>query len=108
MTNNEPIPYKRRRRQPSIDMSIDVNQQSAEAPKSASSNKVTRANKTKQAKSESSVINSEVTPAKPKPLQKRKKPIPAKHATQSSGDKGNSKGPIPAKRRRRQPSTDSI
>ena len=118
MTNNEPIPYKRRRRQPSIDMSIDDSQQSAEASKLASSTKVPLANKTKKAKSESSVAHSEVTPAKPKSVQKSKKPTPAKHTTQLSSDKvssdkansdkGNNQGPIPAKRRRRQPSTDSL
>ena len=106
--NNEPIPYKRRRRQPSIDMSVEVSQQSAEAAKSVSSNKVTRANKTNKAKSESSIVSNNVRPTKPKPMQKSKTLTQAKHATQSSGDKGNSKGPIPAKRRRRQPSTDSI
>ena len=106
--NNEPIPYKRRRRQPSIDMSVEVSQQSAEAAKSVSSNKVTRANKTNKAKSESSIVSNNVRPTKPKPMQKSKTLTQAKHATQSSGDKGNSKGPIPSKRRRRQPSTDSI
>ena len=105
--NNEPIPYKRRRRQPSIDMSVEVSQQSAEAAKSVSSNKVTRANKTNKAKSESSIVSNNVRPTKPKPMQKSKTLTQAKHATQSSGDKGNSKGPIPAKRRRRQPSTAS-
>lgn len=108
MTNNEPIPYKRRRRQPSIDMSVEVSQQSAEAAKSVSSNKVTRANKTNKAKSESSIVSNNVRPTKPKPMQKSKTLTQAKQTTQSSGDKGNNQGPIPAKRRRRQPSTDSL
>ena len=106
MTNNEPIPHKRRRRLPSNQPS---NQSSNEATKSAHKPK---ASTTYEKKAPKPAVAANIAQAKPvakaaqtqsaTPNSKSDKAQPALISTPT----GN-KGPIPSKRRRRQPSSDT-
>ena len=106
MTNNEPIPHKRRRRLPSNQPS---NQSSNEATKSAHKPK---ASTTYEKKAPKPAVAANIAQAKPAakaaqtqfatPNSKSDKAQPALISTPT----GN-KGPIPSKRRRRQPSSDT-
>lgn len=104
--NNEPIPHKRRRRQPSVEVSHNVN--NAET-KDAAHHEPAPAKYVKKA---------------PKPAMKTRKPrksaeamVTQKASIKTSPQTDNQsvadtlpehKGPVPAKRRRRQPSTDKV
>ncbi|WP_250163510.1 hypothetical protein [Psychrobacter sp. WY6] len=126
--NNEPIPHKRRRRQPSVD-SINlasntetqvttnndvkaVAKYAKKAPKPAAqpTNKTDiPAKKTAERKKVAKVT----TPASAKKPTKATEAKSAKTSQAANGNVGTSsvndnKGPIPSKRRRRQPSTDNV
>ncbi|MDN3399593.1 polynucleotide adenylyltransferase PcnB [Psychrobacter sp. APC 3426] len=142
--NNEPIPHKRRRRQPTVDSAntvnragsasnvekqpADNNDQAAakyakKAPKPA-----TQSNGKANTKAEKTVEHVEVTPKNksenktetnkattPSKARKSAKTTEAKSAKASqaanskvgSSNVTDNKGPVPSKRRRRQPSTDN-
>ena len=101
--NNEPIPHKRRRREPSVAISANneptsktATKYAKKAPKPAEQFKRdvdTKAKKT-VARTESTTENKPAKTTKPKPN---------KHAQVD-----NEKGPVPSKRRRRQPSIDNV
>ncbi|WP_299185969.1 polynucleotide adenylyltransferase PcnB [uncultured Psychrobacter sp.] len=101
--NNEPIPHKRRRREPSVAISANnepasktATKYAKKAPKSAEQFKRdvdTKAKKT-VARTESTTENKPAKTTKPKPN---------KYAQVD-----NEKGPVPSKRRRRQPSIDNV
>ena len=126
--NNEPIPHQRRRRQPSVvstDISSNVGEHATQSSKSAIADYEKKAPKT----AEQVATNAK---AKPQPrTQSKSKPAKAsnsassdkaakisnneeqgnasqKSASSKSVDKSaNDKGAVPAKRRRRQPSSDT-
>ena len=126
--NNEPIPHQRRRRQPSVvstDVSSNVGEHATQSSKSAIDDYEKKAPKT----AEQVATNAK---AKPQP-RTQSKSKPAKASNSASSDKaakisnneeqGNAsqkstssksvdksasdKGAVPAKRRRRQPSSDT-
>ena len=126
--NNEPIPHKRRRRQPSVD-SINlasntetqvttnndvkaVAKYAKKAPKPAAqpTDKTDiPAKKTAERKKVAKVT----TPASAKKPAKTTEAKSAKTSQAANGNVGTSsvndnKGPVPSKRRRRQPSTDNV
>ena len=112
--NNEPIPHKRRRRQPSVEVSHNAN--NAET-KDAAHNEPAPAKYVKKAPKPAAQSSD-------KPATKTRKPRKSAEATatqkasiktspqpdsQSVADTlPEHKGPVPAKRRRRQPSTDKV
>ncbi|PKG34593.1 polynucleotide adenylyltransferase PcnB [Psychrobacter sp. Sarcosine-3u-12] len=145
--NNEPIPHKRRRREPTVDVDNSAstaeksptsdNGQNAKkyakkAPKPAAqpaSNANTKAEKTVEHVEASpenktgtnKATNKATTPAKAKRSAKTtgSKSANSKTVTSKASDKVNgnkatdikvtdNKGPVPSKRRRRQPSTDNV
>ncbi|AMN48606.1 polynucleotide adenylyltransferase PcnB [Psychrobacter sp. P2G3] len=124
--NNEPIPHKRRRREPTVEKQpADNNDQTAakyakKAPKPA-----TQSNGKANAKAEKTVEHVEATPKNkastnkattPAKARKSAKTTEAKSAKASqaanskvgSSNVTDNKGPVPSKRRRRQPSTDNV
>lgn len=98
--NNEPIPYKRRRRQPSTasqamtTTSVDATEQKKEVPKVAD-NATAKTSVTANKRGSSKQANQTGRSAKVASNEK------AAHLI-------SSQGPIPSKRRRRQPSTDTV
>ncbi len=115
--NNEPIPHKRRRRQPTVDSTNSVELQSKndkeqsiakyarKAPKSVATS-ASPADTT-----EAKTVACEGTKKAATPT-KAKKPVKAKTEQVDSNQAPavkvtDDKGPVPSKRRRRQPSTDS-
>ncbi|WP_350642698.1 polynucleotide adenylyltransferase PcnB [Psychrobacter sp. HY3-MNA-CIBAN-0198] len=141
--NNEPIPHKRRRREPTVDVDNSAStaeksptsdngqtakQYAKKAPKPATqpaSNANTKAEKTVEhveASPENKTgTNKATTPAKAKRSAKTtgSKSANSKTVTSKANDKVNgnkatdtkvtdNKGPVPSKRRRRQPSTDNV
>ncbi|MGP4862890.1 polynucleotide adenylyltransferase PcnB [Psychrobacter sp. T6-5] len=113
--NNEPIPHKRRRRQPTVDSANSVELQS-KADKEQSTAKYARKAPKSAATSASStdtteVVEREVTKKVATPA-KARKPVKAKTEQVASNQEPavkvtDDKGPVPSKRRRRQPSTES-
>ena len=128
-TNNEPIPYKRRRRQPSsapdvvVSNADDVNR-SAPAPKSVVAEPTGSTDSKPNATSAKRVSNRQAAPkttaakadnshkiatAAEAQVDAKKASKPSKARDKkiaSQGDGATNKGPVPSKRRRRQPSTD--
>ena len=118
--NNEPIPHKRRRRQPTVDSANSVELQS-KADKAQSTAKYTRKAPKSVAKSASSTATTEAKTVAREVTKKVATPAKAKQsvkATTAKTEKAasnqapavnvtNDKGPVPSKRRRRQPSTES-
>ncbi|MGP4715829.1 polynucleotide adenylyltransferase PcnB [Psychrobacter sp. T6-6] len=119
--NNEPIPHKRRRREPTVD-SIDSTQVQADdkAPATATAKYAKKAPKqVAQSTGKADVkeaTNTEAkkvaTPARAKRPAKTTTDKPAQPSQMASDQLSaikvtESKGPVPSKRRRRQPSTDN-
>ena len=133
--NNEPIPHKRRRREPTVNSASNVEKQPTDnndqtaakyakkAPKPA-----TQSNGKANTKAEKTVEHAEATPKNksenkastnkattPAKARKPAKTAEAKSAKTSQAANGkvdsskvtDNKGPVPSKRRRRQPSTDN-
>ena len=127
--NNEPIPHKRRRRQPSVDntnLADSVEAQvtgnkdekvaakyTKKAPKSAAQS-TSKAEKTVErtettTRTKTAGANKASTPAKAKTTEAKpanSKTVANKKAAASKVN--DNKGPVPSKRRRRQPSTDNV
>lgn len=115
--NNEPIPHKRRRRQPTVDSTNSVELQS-KADKEQSTAKYARKALKSVASSaspadttEAKTVAREGTKKAATPT-KAKKPVKAKTEQVDSNQAPavkvtDDKGPVPSKRRRRQPSTES-
>ncbi|BFM01549.1 hypothetical protein Psyaliredsea_01960 [Psychrobacter alimentarius] len=119
--NNEPIPYKRRRRQPTVDSANSAQLQS-KGDKEQSTAKYARKAPKSVAKSmneggttDAKTVEREVTKKAATPA-KAKKSVKATTAkteqvasNQAPAAKAtDDKGPVPSKRRRRQPSTESV
>ncbi len=116
--NNEPIPHKRRRRQPTVDSANSVELQS-KTDKEQSTAKYARKAPKSVATSASSAdttesVEREVTKkaARPAKTKKSVKATTAKTEQAASNQAPavkvtDDKGPVPSKRRRRQPSTES-
>ena len=120
--NNEPIPHKRRRRQPSVD-SINL-ANSTETPVTVNNNDKAAAKYAKKSpKPAAQPIDKADIPAKKTAERKKvakvaipasaKKPAKTTEAKSANGNAGTSsandnKGPVPSKRRRRQPSTNNV
>ncbi len=120
--NNEPIPHKRRRRQPSVD-SINL-ANSTETPVTVNNNDKAAAKYAKKAPKPAAQPTDKVDiPAKKTAERKKvakvatpasaKKPAKTTEAKSANGNAGTSsvndnKGPVPSKRRRRQPSTNNV
>ncbi len=121
--NNEPIPYKRRRRQPTADSANSVELQSKgdkeqstakyarKAPKSVAKS-VNEGGTTGAKTVEREVTKKVATPAKAKKSVKATtaKTEQVKQVTSNQAPTAKAtddKGPVPSKRRRRQPSTES-
>ncbi|HCT72441.1 MULTISPECIES: polynucleotide adenylyltransferase PcnB [Psychrobacter] len=120
--NNEPIPHKRRRRQPSVD-SINL-ANSTEAPVTVNNNDKAAEKYAKKApKPAAQPTDKADIPAKKTAERKKvakvatpesaKKPAKTTEAKSANGNAGTSsvndnKGPVPSKRRRRQPSTNNV
>ncbi|MGP5210947.1 polynucleotide adenylyltransferase PcnB [Psychrobacter alimentarius] len=121
--NNEPIPYKRRRRQPSVDSTNSVDLQSKgdkeqstakyarKAPKSVAKS-VNEGGTTDAKTVEREVTKKAATPAKAKKSGKattaKTEQVKQVASNQAPAAKAtDDKGPVPSKRRRRQPSTES-
>ncbi|SJN43024.1 polynucleotide adenylyltransferase PcnB [Psychrobacter sp. JB385] len=121
--NNEPIPYKRRRRQPSVDSANSVELQSKgdkeqstakyarKAPKSVAKS-VNEGGTTDAKTVEREVTKKAATPAKAKKSVKattaKTEQVKQVASNQAPAAKAtDDKGPVPSKRRRRQPSTES-
>ena len=128
--NNEPIPHKRRRREPTVEKQpADNNDQTAakyakKAPKEIvqrngkAEKTVARVEATTGTKSENKAETNKATtpakarkPARPTEVKSAKTSQAAKDKVGSSKATDNkvsdNKGPVPSKRRRRQPSTDN-
>ena len=127
--NNEPIPHKRRRRQPSVDNtnladSVETKvtgnkdekvaaKYTKKAPKSAAQS-ISKAEKTVErtettTRTKTAGANKASTPAKAKTTEAKfanSKTVANKKAAASKVN--DNKGPVPSKRRRRQPSTDNV
>ena len=120
--DNEPVPYKRRRRQPSVELAIEDSKNttttvnySKKEPVAVDSfeAKVSARKKATNDKADSSKLFTTTRANKPNkvtPLletQSDVKQVVKANGSEGSPPKGASnKGPVPAKRRRRQPSTD--
>lgn len=121
--NNEPIPHKRRRRQPTVDSSNNVAMQKAtdseqttakyekKAPKPvAESSDQTQAKARKPRRSKKASI--EVSSAEANPIETTSRKVSAAKTSQAVNSQTattnvtDNKGPVPAKRRR-QPNTDN-
>ncbi|OXL19651.1 polynucleotide adenylyltransferase PcnB [Psychrobacter sp. DAB_AL32B] len=113
--NNEPIPHKRRRRQPTVIESADIVAEASSAKKAtatdANSNEKAAGKYAKKAPkpvthSADEVVNKAQKPAKASTAK------PAKTSQVASptvvSNMNNSKGPVPSKRRRRQPSVNDV
>ncbi|MGO3119633.1 MAG: polynucleotide adenylyltransferase PcnB [Moraxellaceae bacterium] len=106
--NNEPIPYKRRRRQPTVEQAS--NDESVEVAAAKKSPKVAKKYAKKVPKTAESSTDNAVSDAK-KPTQAVKRKSASSKAGSSQAITGvlsNDKGPVPSKRRRRQPSTENV
>ena len=118
--NNEPVPHKRRRRQPTVDSANGVELQS-KADKEQSTAKYARKAPKSVAQAASSDATTEAKTVAREVTKKAATPAKAKQsvkATTAKTEKAASnqapavkvtddKGPVPSKRRRRQPSTES-
>ncbi|MGO2213430.1 polynucleotide adenylyltransferase PcnB [Psychrobacter alimentarius] len=112
--NNEPIPHKRRRRQPSVEVSHTVNnaekkdavhnepttaKYAKKAPKPATQSSDKPATKARKSRKSAEATATQKTSVKTSP----------QTDSQSVADAlPEHKGPVPAKRRRRQPSADKV
>ncbi|WP_201633883.1 polynucleotide adenylyltransferase PcnB [Psychrobacter immobilis] len=121
--NNEPIPHKRRRRQPSVDntnLADSVEAQvtgnkdekvaakyTKKAPKSAAQSTGKAEKTVERTGTKTAGANKASTPAKAKKPAKTTETKPANSKAAASKVNDN-KGPVPSKRRRRQPSTDNV
>ena len=115
--NNEPIPHKRRRRQPTVDSTNSVELQS-KADKEQSTAKYARKALKSVASSASPADTTEAKTVAREGTKKAATPTKVKKPVKAKTEQVNSnqapavkvtddKGPVPSKRRRRQPSTDS-
>ncbi|MEK6200039.1 MAG: polynucleotide adenylyltransferase PcnB [Psychrobacter sp.] len=120
--NNEPIPHKRRRRQPSVDSinlanstetQVTVNNNDKAAAKYAKKAPKPAAQPTDKADIPAKKTAGRKKVAKVATPASAKKPAKATEAKSANGNAGTSsvndnKGPVPSKRRRRQPSTNNV
>ena len=115
--NNEPIPHKRRRRQPTVDSTNSVELQSKNDKEQSTAKYARKAPKSVATSAspadttEAKTVAREGTKKAATPT-KVKKPVKAKTEQVNSNQAPavkvtDDKGPVPSKRRRRQPSTDS-
>lgn len=115
--NNEPIPHKRRRRQPTVDSTNSVELQSKNDKEQSTAKYARKAPKSVATSAspadttEAKTVAREGTKKAATPT-KAKKPVKAKTEQVDSNQAPavkvtDDKGPVPSKRRRRQPSTDS-
>ena len=119
--NNEPVPYKRRRRQPtvastnnadSVEAQVEI-QEAKRAPKPAAKYAKKAPKSSAQStdktdiKANKSAKVTDAKSAKANPAAK-KQPAARKVNDTTSKNISNNKGPVPSKRRRRQPSTDNV
>ena len=115
--NNEPIPHKRRRRQPTVDSTNSVELQSKNDKEQSTANYARKAPKSVATSAspadttEAKTVAREGTKKAATPT-KAKKPVKAKTEQVDSNQAPavkvtDDKGPVPSKRRRRQPSTES-
>ncbi len=115
--NNEPIPHKRRRRQPTVDSTNSVELQSKNDKEQSTAKYARKAPKSVATSAspadttEAKTVAREGTKKAATPT-KAKKPVKAKTVQVDSNQAPavkvtDDKGPVPSKRRRRQPSTDS-
>ena len=115
--NNEPIPHKRRRRQPTVDSTNSVELQSKNDKEQSTANYARKAPKSVATSAspadttEAKTVAREGTKKAATPT-KVKKPVKAKTEQVDSNQAPavkvtDDKGPVPSKRRRRQPSTES-
>ncbi|MDE4454328.1 polynucleotide adenylyltransferase PcnB [Psychrobacter sp. DAB_AL62B] len=113
--NNEPIPHKRRRRQPTVIESADIVAEVSSAKKAT----VTDANSNEKAAGKyAKKAPKPIAQPVDKVVSKAQKPAkasttkPAKTSQVASptvvSNMNNSKGPVPSKRRRRQPSVNDV
>jgi poly(A) polymerase len=123
--NNEPIPHKRRRRQPTVDSANSVEGQGDDSKEQATAkyakkapkevtNSVSEADTADVKTVEREVVKKIAAPAKTKKAVKAPASKPAQ-TSQAASNRApaakvtdNNKGPVPSKRRRRQPSTDNV
>ena len=118
--NNEPIPYKRRRRQPTVDSTanVDSTENQVEIQEAKRTPKPTAKYAKKAPKSVAQPIDTvdtkastsaKVTAAKPTKTSQaaKKQAVASKVNDTASKNISDNKGPVPSKRRRRQPSTDN-
>ncbi len=118
--NNEPIPHKRRRRQPTVENTSSVETQAIDnsdqtigkyakkAPKSTAGS-IGKANNQAKNTAEHEATVKAAAPAKAKKSTKAKS-VESNQVTNSpviASTVNDNKGPVPSKRRRRQPSTDN-
>ncbi len=117
--NNEPIPHKRRRRQPSVDSAnvterpVTVNNNDKAAAKYAKKAPKPAAQPTDKADIPAKKTAERKKVAKVATPASAKKPAKTTEAKSANGNAGMSsvndnKGPVPSKRRRRQPSTNNV
>ena len=115
--NNEPIPHKRRRRQPTVDSTNSVELQSKNDKEQSTAKYARKAPKSVATSAspadttEAKTVAREGTKKAATPA-KAKKPVKAKTEQVDSNQAPavkvtDDKGPVPSKRRRRQPSTES-
>ncbi|MEC9445101.1 MAG: polynucleotide adenylyltransferase PcnB [Pseudomonadota bacterium] len=115
--NNEPIPHKRRRRQPTVDSTNSVELQSKNDKEQSTAKYARKAPKSVATSAspadttEAKTVAREGTKKAATPT-KAEKPVKAKTEQVDSNQAPavkvtDDKGPVPSKRRRRQPSTDS-
>ena len=115
--NNEPIPHKRRRRQPTVDSTNSVELQSKNDKEQSTAKYARKAPKSVATSAspadttEAKTVAREGTKKAATPT-KVKKPVKAKTEQVDSNQAPavkvtDDKGPVPSKRRRRQPSTES-
>ena len=115
--NNEPIPHKRRRRQPTVDSTNSVELQSKNDKEQSTAKYARKAPKSVATSAspadttEAKTVAREGTKKAATPT-KAKKPVKAKTEQVDSNQAPavkvtDDKGPVPSKRRRRQPSTES-
>ena len=123
--NNEPIPHKRRRRQPSVDSAsvtdtqVTVSNDDKAAAKYAKKAPKPAAQPTDKADipakktAERKKVTKVATPTSAKKPAKTTETKSAEASQDANGNAGtsnvnNNKGPVPSKRRRRQPSNDNV
>ena len=123
--NNEPIPHKRRRRQPSVDSASVIDTQvtvsnddkaaakyAKKAPKPAAQ-PTDKADIPAKKTAERKKVTKVATPTSAKKPAKTTETKSAEASQDANGNAGtsnvnNNKGPVPSKRRRRQPSNDNV